>query len=99
MYTTKTNPIARLSPLCAALLLGACANQESLTERNFGESVRQMIQAQTYDPSTLTMPSAEPVDGTDGQMLEGAVEVYRSDVASPEGGGNEVVINVGSGQR
>jgi hypothetical protein len=81
-----------------ASALGACAGPTQ-TESNFGESVRQMISAQTYDPSTLTAPSAEPVDSTDGQLLEGVLEEYRGAVASPDSVSNEIVIGLGGGQR
>jgi type IV pilus biogenesis protein CpaD/CtpE len=62
------------------LLLGACANEPRLTELNFGDSVRQMIRAQTYDPATLSSPSEQPVEDTDGQLLDNALGVYRNDV-------------------
>ena len=95
---TINSAFPRLAPVLCALLLGACANQPTLTEINFGDSVRQMVRAQTYDPSTISTPSTEPVDGTDGQLLEGALETYRGSVANPESVGNEIQINVG-GQR
>ena len=79
----------------AALLLGACAGRPTLTEQNFGESVRQMIRAQTYDPSTLESPSTETIESTDGQLLDNALEAYRSTVAAPESAGREVVITLG----
>ena len=98
MNKTRTATIS-IAPILAALLVAGCANQETLTERNFGESVRNMIQAQTYDPSTLSNPSEEAIDETDGQMLEGALESYRSTTADPDTVGGDLVISVGGGQR
>jgi hypothetical protein len=81
----------------AAAMLAGCG-KPTLVERNFGESVRQMVEAQTYDPSTLSNPSTEPVEGGDGQQLENVIGAYRSDVAKPEAVNDDIVINVG-GQR
>jgi type IV pilus biogenesis protein CpaD/CtpE len=78
-----------------SLGLGACAADPTLTETNFGDSVRQMIQVQTYDPSTLTTPSTDTVDSSDGQRLENVLEAYRTDVAAPAAVNEPVVINVG----
>jgi type IV pilus biogenesis protein CpaD/CtpE len=83
----------------ATLLAGACANEPTLTERNFGDSVREMINAQTYDPSTLSAPSTEPVEGSDGRRSENVLEVYRTDIAKPEVVRDEIVLSVGGGQR
>ena len=69
----KTGQLLLIS-LSAALLLGACASEPTMTERSFGDSVRQMITAQTYDQSTLSAPSDRTVESTDGQMLQGAPE-------------------------
>ena len=79
----------------SSLGLGACVAEPTLTETNFGDSVRQMIQVQTYDPSTLTTPSTETVDSSDGQRLENVLEAYRTDVAKPAAVNEPVVINVG----
>lgn len=95
MKTMTKGPVTAVS-LLAALLLGGCANQETLTERNFGESVRNMVRAQTYDPSTLSNPDSTPVDGTDGQKIETAIETYRSgSTGNPQAVGNEIQISVG----
>ena len=74
-------------------------SEPTQTERHFGESVRQMVRAQTHDPSTLSSPSTEAVESTDGQLLGGALEAYRGSVANPASGTNEVLISVEGGQR
>jgi hypothetical protein len=79
----------------SSLALGACAADPTLTEQNFGDSVRQMIQVQTYDPSTLTTPSTDTVESSDGQRLENVLEAYRTDVATPAAVNEPVIINVG----
>jgi hypothetical protein len=97
MFSSKST-LATLSLAALAAVLGACANETTMTERNYGESVRQMIRAQTYDPSTLESPALDAPNETDGQLLEGVMEVYRTDVGQPEAVSNDIVINVGGGQ-
>ncbi len=96
------NVSAVLALALVATLLGACAALEpepTLLESHFGDSVRQMIEAQTYDPSTLSSPSTQPVEGGDGQRIQNVLEAYRTDVAKPESVDDDIVINVGGGQR
>jgi type IV pilus biogenesis protein CpaD/CtpE len=88
--------LAALAGLPLTGMLAACA--PTLTEQNFGVSVRQMIEAQTYDPSALTTPSTETVDSSDGRRLENVLDVYRTDVARPEAANQDIVISV-DGQR
>jgi len=78
----------------AALVVAGCTIEPTQTEANFGVSVRQMIQAQTADPSTIAAPSAEPIDGSDGRRTENVLEAYRTDVAKPDAVNDEVVISL-----
>lgn len=78
----------------AALVLAGCSGEPTQTQTNFGVSVRQMIQAQTADPSTLTNTSDEPIDGGDGQRAEAVLEAYRTDVTKPEAVSNDVVVSL-----
>lgn len=91
---TLANSVAALA-LC---LLVGCASDPTVSEQNFGNSVRNMIAVQTYDPSTLSTPSSAPVDGTDGQKLEGALGVYRQAPAGTDNVGREININLGGTQ-
>ena len=80
----------------AAASLAACTTHNPMpTERDFGNSVRNMIETQTYDPSTLSSPPTETVEGSDGRRLEAVLEVYRTDVTGPDSVSDEIVINVG----
>ncbi len=84
-----------LAGLSAALLLGGCASEPTMTEQNFGDSVRNMIAAQTYDPDTLTAPEEGAIESTDGDMLRGSLEAYRTTVSDQESVGNDITISVG----
>jgi type IV pilus biogenesis protein CpaD/CtpE len=96
MNSYKT--LAVLLGSAGVAMLAACSSKPTATEANFGASVRQMIEAQTHDPSTLTAPSTETVDGGDGRRLEAVLETYRTDVAKPAAVNDDIVISV-DGQR
>lgn len=95
MNTTRMNALAFA---LTAALLGGCADTP-LADEDFGNSVRQMVQAQTFDPAAASNPPALAPDITDGGRLEEALKVYRSDVAK---GLNEikqpVIFEIGTKQ-
>ncbi len=88
-----------LAGLATATLLSACAQHEPTgVAKTFGDSVRNMIEAQTYDPSTLSTPSTETIEGGDGQRVEAVLEVYRTDVAKPGAASAPIDISVDGGR-
>jgi PBP1b-binding outer membrane lipoprotein LpoB len=87
-----------LACLLAALLLGGCAGEPTISERHFGDAVRQTIRAQTYDQSTLSEPSDSSVESTDGRMLEGALDVYRTTAGNPANVVGTLSTGTGQGQ-
>lgn len=74
------NPIHATALAVAALLLSGCADTP-LSDADYGESVRQMVQAQTFDPAAASNPPELPPEITDGARLAEALEIYRKDVA------------------
>jgi len=78
-----------------AMLFALAGCETSRVEQEYGEAVRQMINAQVYDPSTLTSPSAKPVEGADPDMVNSAIEAFREHVSRPEDVSQDVVIQVG----
>jgi type IV pilus biogenesis protein CpaD/CtpE len=60
------------------LLVSACATQETATERDFGNSVRDMVARQTANPK----PEAPGEESGDGARLEAVIDAYRSDAGS-----------------
>lgn len=98
MNTTNTFWTA-LALAAAAFALGGCAVEPTQTERNFGDSVRQTIRAQVYDPGTLSSPSQATIENSDGQRADNVLDAYRTDVSKPESTSNEVVISVDGGSR
>jgi hypothetical protein len=84
--------------VCGSLMLAACETPTPV-ESDFGNSVRQMRDAQTLDRDTLTNPSDKPVTGADAYVVNTAVEEMRKDVPDREKSQGDVVINVGNTQK
>jgi hypothetical protein len=92
---TLAKTVITPAALLALCIFGGCAADPTVSEQNFGNSVRNMVRVQTYDPSTLDNPSEEAVEGADGQKLEGALEAYRESASTPQSATQEVSISVG----
>jgi type IV pilus biogenesis protein CpaD/CtpE len=95
---TSKRTFVALAALIVLTTLGACAHEPTALERNFGASVRNMIEAQTHDPSTLSSPSTETIEQSDGRRLESVLDVYRTDVAKPQAASEDIVISVDGGR-
>ena len=79
----------------SALIIAIAGCETTRVEDEYGESVRQMINAQVYDPTTLTDPSTKPVEGADPDMVNNAIKALREYIGAPEEVGKDVVIQVG----
>jgi hypothetical protein len=77
---TDMNTLHATALVIATLLLAGCADTP-LADADYGKSVRQMVQAQTFDPAAASNPPELPPEITDGARLAEALEVYRKDVA------------------
>ena len=74
--------------------LGACATGETATERDFGNSVRQMTQAQTLNPLPESPAAAPTIDG-DGERVDNVLEAYRENISKPDDVKQDIVIDLG----
>ena len=63
----------------SALAAAGCVDTPS--EVDYGRSVSQMIQAQTYDANASANPPEQAPATGDGARLENALDNYRKDVA------------------
>jgi hypothetical protein len=63
--------------LAASSLLGGCESAPTALERNFGSSVRSMIELQTAQPGYRG-------DGMSGQKSEAVWRAYSGEVADPK---------------
>jgi hypothetical protein len=74
------NRVLSFSILCAASLACGCADTPN-ADADYGTSVRQMVQSQTYDPNAASNPPELAPESGDGERLENALDEYRKDVA------------------
>ena len=69
----------------SALAAAGCADTPS--DADYGRSVSQMVEAQTYDANAAANPPEQAPATGDGARLKNALDAYRKDVAK---GGAEV---------
>ena len=83
---TKTNmKLCLLAGLTAATVLTTgCASGPTRVEEDYGNSVRAFQQAQTMNPIEAAAPDTTPVDQTDAQRMENALQAYRENVGDPK---------------
>jgi len=81
--------------LLMVLLIGGCASEPRQLDAAFGDSVNNMIEAQTLNPYAAAA-GPKPVIGMDGKKAEGNLEAYRQDVQKKTQVQN--IINIGTGQ-
>jgi type IV pilus biogenesis protein CpaD/CtpE len=76
-----------LGLLVAGVLCAGCAStaetDATRVENDFGNSVRQMVKGQIYDPKAAAKPSAEPPMGMDGVQGEAVLKTHREHVGNP----------------
>lgn len=84
MQSLRTLSTALILAALLAVITG-CAARETATERDFGKSVRTMIDRQTLNPAEAMLPDPQPVDHGNGDRLNSALEVYKGDVSTPPG--------------
>ena len=80
----------KMTPILLFLCAGVCAgcNPYPRTEAEFGDSVRHMVRSQQVNPDAT---EAEPVLSGDGQRIENALGVYRSNAQYPAGSAEQPV--------
>ena len=83
--------------LAGALMasMAGCADTPP-RDAEFGDTVRSMVDAQTFDPAAASNPPEAVPESGDGQRLENVVDGYRKDVSrGVEDVRRDIVINVG----
>lgn len=81
----------------AALLAAGCATTDTdavRVEDDFGSSVRQMVNAQVYDPQAAKTSGTEPPLGLDGVQGEAVLDTYRAHIGNPKEVSKQIRIDV-----
>jgi type IV pilus biogenesis protein CpaD/CtpE len=79
----------------SAFLAGCDTTGMTRTEQDFGNSVRHMVEVQTYNPEAARNPSTEPPTEMDGARAGAVLETYRTEIGKPSEVDKPIVINVG----
>ncbi len=84
---------------CVFVLLGGCSADPKYVEEDFGNSVRQMVAAQIYDPVTASNPAEEPPELLDGAGASESVTGYRESArrrsTRNQSAGSQGIIGIG----
>jgi hypothetical protein len=96
MTHTKDTTMRNLALMATAagLALSGCA--ATRLEADYGHSVKRMTEYQVYNRSTLTRPSAAPVEGADPNMINLAVQSLRAEKVDRTQVSQPMTINIGS---
>jgi hypothetical protein len=70
-----------IGTVTAISALAAAGCVDTPTDADYGRSVSQMIQAQTYDANASANPPEQAPATGDGARLQNALDAYRKDVA------------------
>jgi type IV pilus biogenesis protein CpaD/CtpE len=79
--------------ILVALALGGCATQ-SESEKEFGQSVRHVVQAQKANPDASANPDPTPIMQGDGARLEPVLDAYRTDTGARENVERDILIDI-----
>lgn len=83
----------------AMLSATGCSSTDPVrVEEDFGNSVRNMVNAQIYNPNAAKNPPAEPPLALDGEKADKVLEAYRGDVYKPEKAERPISIRIGAGR-
>ena len=78
------------------IFVSGCSSTDPIrVEADYGNSVRNMIEAQIYDPDAAKYPPSEPPTTLDGSYAENVLEAYRDDVSRPEEVDRPISIDIG----
>jgi PBP1b-binding outer membrane lipoprotein LpoB len=95
--TTQNNSVFVIGAIILlAILLVGCASGPTRVEKDYGNSVHAMQRAQTLDPMTIIAPDMTPVESTDGQRMENAINASRETVAAPAATSRPMEIVIGN---
>lgn len=86
--------------ILASLLLSACVDngyKPVALDSNFGQSVKQISQAQYLDPKAAANPPLEVSKKLDGQLGQNIMKTYRNSFGMDAQTTQPVTINIGAG--
>ena len=76
------------------LSLTSCISDPKHVENDFGTSVRQMVDAQIYDPAAASQPDLIPPLIIDGTVAGTGIDGYRADAKRKEKASSNITFSV-----
>ena len=83
--------------IAACMGLTACAGSSAVKE-DYGNSVRNMVSAQTANPNAAAENKDRTADKGDGQRGQQIMEAYRDVSPEPDNVDRSLIIDIGGGQ-
>lgn len=84
--------------LLVTSLAGCVSTEPVRVDADYGNSVKQMVQAQTFNPEAAAREESIPVEQMDGEMAMRSLKGLREDVSSREAGDLNVInVQIGGG--
>jgi len=94
MNSNETIKVCTLIGLMLAFTLTyGCASGPTQVEEDYGNSVRDWRAQQTLNPTPVA--DTTPVEQTDGQRMDNALNSYRKSVGDPENVREDIIFNIG----
>jgi hypothetical protein len=83
------------SILIVVAMTSSCSHQQSGSDAQFGEAVRNVTANQIHDYDAAVHPTPDAVEGADPDRLNTVLEAYRGDVADAKDVQQPINVNVG----
>ena len=84
-----------VSVVTLSAVTSGCSTEPKRVEADYGNSVSQMVQAQTYNPEAAASTESVPVIGLDGKRAMSTLDALRTDTERPEDFDDIIDIEVG----
>jgi hypothetical protein len=99
MYTESKHNYGLISTTLLVAILAGCVSTEPVrVEADYGKSVKQMVQAQTYNPEAAARTESIPIKEMDGVMAVDTLNAMRKDVTRDTKILNNVInVQLGAG--
>ncbi len=97
MRNCKIRNLSCIALISGLIFITGCSTTSTdpvRVEQDYGNSVRNMVQAQILDPEAAENPPEEAPTGLDGRNAEAVLKSYRGDVSKPKQVDKPVQINI-----
>ena len=93
--TTYNTLVAAVIGLAIGVSTG-CSTEPERVEADYGNSVRQMVQASTYDPEAAASTESVPVMGLDGKRAMRSLDAMQTDTERVEDFNDIIDVQLGN---